>query len=174
VDADALDLLPELEAQRVLLSLSLDVLAEVSGESDGAEGDSERIEKGDRVGVEEKGTLLKQVASTDIAQFLEKYAGNYDVTKKASGMTQREAVEAVRLITNDIVATVTKIMGARSKAALTRAEMVYFITTMKEAMQRFVPIENQRPYLQYIKKELSGLFEEREEEVSDESEASWA
>jgi len=63
---------------------------------------------------------------------------------------------------NDVVNTVTRVIAARNQTALAKAEILFIQGAMKEAIEQFVPVENRRPMVKYIKDKLKGLYEEEE------------
>jgi hypothetical protein len=65
-------------------------------------------------------------------------------------LVRTEDVELVRELSSDIVNTVTRIIAARNQTALTKAEIVYLMSTMREAIEKFVPKENREAFVRFI------------------------
>jgi len=134
-----LDLTGELEAQRVILSLALDDLL---GEKSGHE-----TSKGGEGGLADNNINHKNSAA---------------IPPSASILVSAEKVLLVRDLMNDVVNTVTRVIAARNQTALAKAEILFIQGAMKEAIEQFVPVENRRPMVKYIKDKLKGLYEEEE------------
>jgi len=132
-----LDLTGELEAQRVILSLALDDLL---GEKSGHE-----TSKGGEGGLADNNINHKNSAA---------------IPPSPSVLVSPEKVLLVRDLMNDVVNTVTRVIAARNQTALAKAEILYIQGAMKEAIEQFVPVENRRPMVKFIKDRLKGLYEE--------------
>jgi hypothetical protein len=93
-----------------------------------------------------------------------------NVDKRVAAVKMRlvrtEDVELVRELSSDIVNTVTRIIAARNQTALTKAEIVYLMSTMREAIEKFVPKENREAFVRFMMEKIPiGKVEEGSEDV---------
>lgn len=140
-----LDLTGELEAQRVILSLALDDLLGKSKEV------GHETSKGDKGGVADN-NITSEISAA------------IPPSASASLLVSPEKVLLVRDLMNDVVNTVTRVIAARNQTALAKAEILYIQSAMKEAIEQFVPVENRRPMVKFMKDRLKGLYEEEGKE----------
>ena len=169
--ADPLDLVPELEVQRVLLASFLDHLQGGSFAAGaelmqgaaiaGAAGDGEGGEEGgviDGVGPVACGDDGGKLVQVDVS-----YGGvcpdsslGPPVSHPRSQFFKITAgeLEQLRLLTNDIVGTVTRIIAARNQTALTKAEIVWMMGTLREGIGLFVEPDKQRAFVAWLKERI--------------------
>lgn len=142
-DKNPLDLLPELTVQRVILSMALQSLVDkatvIPNGNITSDYDYER-ETAETVGDGGARTLTEKGYQADdaVSQFLT----NHDI-------------RLVSELTNDIVDTVTKINTLHNKTALTKTEVSYLLTKLKQGMDRFVPKENRAPFIKWLMDEFA-------------------
>ena len=72
------------------------------------------------------------------------------LNKAKMRLVRTEDVELVRELSADIVNTVTKIIATRNQTALTKAEIVYLLATMREAIGMFVEKDKQEAFVKYL------------------------
>jgi hypothetical protein len=175
-DSNPLDLVPELQVQRVMLSLALDKLDEsplqpqasqpLQLEESNLSGDGsvsyDVIDNDDSMMVVGGGGsgvgVVMEPLDIPRVEFLDKVdaTSSIEVAKDARvvqakmRLVRTEDVELVRELSSDIVNTVTRIIAARNQTALTKAEIVYLMSTMREAIEKFVPKENREAFVRFI------------------------
>ena len=169
-DSNPLDLVPELQVQRVMLSLALDKLDEsplqpgvnrsdvnqivghVGNDDADVVSDDDMVGGGGVVGsVDNSGWL-------DIPRVEFSGSGAPDSSierdKRVAGAKMRlvrtEDVELVRELSADIVNTVTKIIATRNQTALTKADITYLLATMREAIEMFVEKDKREAFVKYL------------------------
>jgi hypothetical protein len=177
-ETNPLDLVPELQVQRVMLSMALDRLdtspKQPQARRDGVVAESKEVgresddvdNKLDVMGVDGGGVgLMVDMVPVDIprAQFS---PSNPPVSsdKPYMRLVRTEDIELVRELAGDIVNTVAKVVAMRNQTALTKAEITYLFATMKEAIGMFVAKENQEAFIRYIMDKIP-IGEKAEESV---------
>jgi hypothetical protein len=175
-DTNPLDVLPELEVQRVLFTLALDRLAnpnskkmgsaERLGRSDDEIGANGMVGDGGGRSIGDEDTLV------DIppAEFLPPDTQNHINVPPLPANYSRvreEDIQLCRDLGNDIINTVNKMISIRNQTAMTRGELMYLMANMKEAINLFVPKEKQRAFVEYLMEKVP-IFESEEEEGREE------
>jgi len=168
-DSDPLDLLAELDVQRVLLAVMIDRL---NGGSGAPNGDDE-LSRHVRAVLNESGSSGNANISNTVggggvvnnssevssvvgghAEFLSSDSEN--VSKIEWVMQNAELVQQIRQQLNDIVTTVTRIIAQRNQTAITKAEVTWLVMMLKEGMDKFVPKENQEAYVRWMLENIPG------------------
>ena len=154
-----LDLMPELEVARVTLRLAVErmlaqpgqpTLSEKSNsarslsDSESLTSDSSQAAPGGPVSSSLNG-YQRIIPDGEFLEISESEPPEYDYL-----LISPDDLILVRECTNDIVNTVSKMIAARNQTALTRAEVMYMLTIMKDAIKRFVPRENQEAFVKYL------------------------
>jgi hypothetical protein len=170
-DTNPLDILPELQVQRVMLSLALDKLDEsplqpgprevaqiqtvgnVGSDNDSddvSDGNVMMVGGGGVVGYDDMGTLDIRHAGFSTFSASNSSIKQDNLSKAKMRLVRTEDVELVRELSADIVNTVTKIIATRNQTALTKAEIVYLLATMREAIGMFVEKDKQEAFVKYL------------------------
>lgn len=190
--SDPLDLLPELEVQRAILTLMIgdlagavvphtpraadpvglaDAVRDVWAAADAAAQEEATPAGGsdsynDSVGYAD---TADGVAGMGIAQYggMEEagvHPGTEFFSKNPSPVTQ-EKLDAIRLQVDSIVTTVTKIIDMKNKSAVAASEVALMMATIREAIKQFVPAEQQGAFINYIRQKIMGKFGKEEDDV---------
>lgn len=190
-DDDPLDLLPELQVQQTILSILLDRLnsddpgkardtdtpgmataREYYVKSGGTSHDNDTQSPNTVAGGGGGSNDNNMVPMVNpFAEFLSTEVGSSDELgtegKGGKAITiDAGLVDQIRLATQDIVTTVTRVIAMRNQTAMTKAEVMWMLMTMKEVMVKYVPKEKQAVFV----KELMGKIPHPRvmEEVKDE------
>ena len=183
-ESNPLDLVPELQVQRVMLSLALDKLDEsplqpgprevvqtqtvgnVGNDNDGNMSDDDMGVGGGVVG------SVVDMDTLDIprTEFYGKIGTSPSIkqdnlNKAKMRLVRTEDVELVRELSADIVNTVTKIIATRNQTALTKAEIVYLLATMREAIGMFVEKDKQEAFVKYLLERIPIVKQEEGSEI---------
>jgi hypothetical protein len=193
-DSDPLDLLAELEVQRVFLSVLIDKMqpgaAPIVEDKRSAQAIREAIltppamsrnmkrkmmeeasQTGDGGGVDKKDNEMVPV-DDQLAKFLSsddenkgEFHGTVVIPREGSVVYgDMELWQMVNKVVQDIVTTVTRITTNRNQTAITKAEMAWLVMTMKEGMDRFVPKEKHEAYVRWMMDMIPGAKVIGEEE----------
>lgn len=142
--SDPLDLLPELEVQRLLLAMAIEDLQK--GE-DRAQAEDEELEKAGTTSTRHtpppppQSTSLPPPSHPPVSEFL----------------ISTEKLALVTDLANNVVKTVTQIIVARNQTALTLAEIKFLRTKMMEGIERFIPdIEQRTAFIRWLIEEIPG------------------
>ena len=168
-DTNPLDLLPELEAQRVVFSMALDRLnntglplasvvddreevEESCSDSDSLDNNGYMVGSGGMVGFGSLGSSV-DIPSMEFSTPGDEIPSNITPRPKqsiASRIIREEDVQMCRDLANDIVNTVARIVAMNNQTAITKADITYLLATMKEAMELFVPKENHKAFVKFL------------------------
>jgi hypothetical protein len=175
-DTNPLDVLPELEAQRVIFLLALDRLAssnskkmgsaERLGRSDDEIGASGMVGDGGGRSIGDEDTLVDIQPAEFLPPDIQNHINAPPLPANYSRVRE-EDIQLCRDLGNDIINTVNKMISIRNQTAMTRGELLYLMANMKEAINLFVPKEKQRAFVEYLMEKVP-IFESEEEEGREE------
>jgi len=163
-DSNPLDLLPELEVSRVVLSIALDriagspeqpmpSLAVQETKQTGHDSVSDSVSVNHSSNSQHGGatTFTDQGYPADIPRSEKSSTGTPGgLATQSMRMVSIDDINLVRECTNDVINAATKMIAARNQTALTKAEVTYILMIMKEAIGRFVPKENREAFIKYL------------------------
>lgn len=176
-DTDPLDLLAELDVQRVLLSVMIDRLNggdgvplgddELSRHVRAVLNDSDNVAKSKIDNTVVGGGVVNNSVNVNSvvdarAEFLSENVENEGTSEGTSESTiawvmqNAELVQQIRQQLNDIVTTVTRIVTQRNQTAITKAEVGWLVMMLREGMDKFVPKENQEAYVRWMMDNIPG------------------
>lgn len=160
-----LDLMPELEVSRVVLAVALERMMA------SARTRSVANNKQQTGNVEDVNLNTMPMAPTGGVQDYDSLMGPADVSpeqfsqdphQESSSVSEEldmllipaSDIELVRQATVDVISAATKITASRNQTALAKADVLYIMAIMKDAIQRFVPRENQEAFIRYLKEKV--------------------
>jgi hypothetical protein len=193
-DSDPLDLLAELEVQRVFLSVLIDKMqpgaAPIVEDKRSAQAIREAILTPPAMSRNMKRKMMEEASQTvvgggvdkkdnemepvddQLAKFLSsddenkgEFHGTVVIPREGSVVYgDMELWQMVNKVVQDIVTTVTRITTNRNQTAITKAEMAWLVMTMKEGMNRFVSKEKHEAYVRWMMDMIPGAKVIGEEE----------
>jgi hypothetical protein len=148
IEHNPVDLLPELDTQRVIVGLLLDRLGKMSELDNQAAGDRESEIKSGVASYQDdnvsKDFTLDTVGGGGIGHLVIEDTSVVDPPVEFFQFTGQELIENIRLHVNDISNIVGKIVSMRNQTALTKAEVMYMLVTMKGLIEEFIPDVDRR------------------------------
>jgi hypothetical protein len=195
-DSDPLDLLAELEVQRVLLSVLIDRLQPGAAlpVNDGPAAQAIReailtppamsrnmrrkIAMQDSQTAGEGGVVKNDNKMEPVDDQLSEFSTSGDENKGDFHGTlvvpregsvvpgEGELWEKIQELLRDITTTVTRITTNRNQTAITKAELTWLVMTMKEGMERFVEKDKQEAYVRWMMENIPGAKVVKGEEES--------
>ena len=160
-DGDPLDLLPELDVQRTMLSLAIQSL----GGTLQPDGDDDARES------EDDGEVLANYFSPNPSDTSHQAGRGGDTEKRgskvSSAVDQRarllvsiENLQVVLDYSNAVVRTVERIVSMYNQSAMTKAEVMYILAKIKEVMNEFIPEKDrQRAFIDKLARGIPGAIE---------------
>lgn len=134
-----MDLLPELEVERMLLAMALMKMGESEANLQGG---------------------LQGVGDGGIAQNMSNLGPNLDM--RTQFFIDSKQVMLVSDLTKEIVNTVTRIHLIRNKTSLTKTEVSWILATLKRGIEKFVPEENRQSFIRWLREQNLDTFSDDE------------
>jgi len=141
-DDNPLDLMPELEVLRVILSMALQALNE---KGSGIHHINNVMESVDRQ------SLVEMVGGGGASGLFDK---GYLVDIPPAEFLSINDIHLASELVRDVVDTVTKIYTIHNKGSLTKTEVSYMLSKIKQGLDIFVPRENRLSFIKWLIKEL--------------------
>lgn len=143
-DHNPMDLLPELAVQRLILTMALEMLNKPEpqiyrvGNKQVTLGLIKQIETVGGVGV---GTNNVDMVPVDnrLAEFL----------------WDNNQIQLISSLISDVVDTVTKIHKIRNMSSLTKTEVSWLISKIKQGLEKFVSQENRAAFISWLEEQIS-------------------
>lgn len=150
---DPLDLIPELEARRVLLAMAIEKLNELEDDAPGSGNEKEKAGTTNRA-------LPSTPTNTNIIGYPQHIPGSGNFSQSPKQIDPEVLQERIKLVSDladGVVATVTQIIVSRNQTALTIAEVKYLQMKILEGIERFIPdVETRAAFVQWLIAELPG------------------
>ena len=157
---DPLDLLPELSVQRTMLAIAIDRLQGGDGKSVLADvpGLSPRL----AVDNNNKQGVVKVVGGGVASNVSGKVSSVSSPRTSPIPQTQDEALGVVLDYSKAVVETVGRIVGMMNQTAITKAEVIYILSTLREIINEFIPDpEKQAAMVNRIMERMPGLMRDK-------------
>lgn len=142
-DDNPLDLMPELEVQRTILSMALLALNEKASRYDSTNDISESVDAQ---------TSLEMVGDGGVGGLTRK--GYLVDNPDAEFLSVNQDIHLVSELVNDVVSTVAKIHTIHNRNSLTKTEVNYLMSKIKQGLDKFVPVENREAFIRWLVNEI--------------------